>query len=144
MLSPVAARPSDLAEVTSLLAACALPHEDLTPSHLALFQIIRRRTLVAVVGLECFGDDGLVRSLAVTPEWRGQKLGRDLVAAVESSARQSGVRNLYLLTLTAQEFFAKRGYQVTDRPTLPAHILTSAEFVRLCPASAICMSKRLA
>ena len=66
------------------------------------------------------------------------------MAVLESSARQSGVSDLYLLTLTAQEFFAKRGYHVIARKDVPATIQASAEFMSLCPASAACMWKRLA
>ena len=144
-MSPVAADPSDLTKVIDLLGACDLPYQDLTTSHLALFHVVRQgQALVGVVGMERFGNSGLLRSLAVAPAYRKQKLGGKLVAALESSARDSAVRNLYLLTLTAQEFFAKRGYQITDRLNVPAAMLTSAEFASLCPASALCMSKRLA
>jgi len=100
--------------------------------------------LVGVVGVERFGDSGLLRSLAVAPAYRGRDLGGNLVAVLESSARQSGVSDLYLLTLTAQEFFAKRGYHAIARKDVPPTIQASAEFMSLCPASAVCMRKQLA
>jgi amino-acid N-acetyltransferase len=144
-MSPVAADPSDLARVIELLGACDLPYQDLTPSHLALFQVVRQgQALVGVVGMERFGNSGLLRSLAVAPAYRGQKLGGNLLDALESSARHSGIDNLYLLTLTAQAFFAKRSYEVTARADVPENIQHSAEFMSLCPASAACMCKRLA
>ncbi len=82
-----AARPSDLADVKGLLAVCNLPHEDLTPAHLAFFQIVRHGSeLVAVVGLERFGYDGLLRSLAVMSDYRGKGLGGSLAAALSTNA----------------------------------------------------------
>jgi amino-acid N-acetyltransferase len=144
VLFPVAAHPRDLPQVIELLVACDLPYQDLTPSHLGLFQVVRQGTaLAAVAGVERFGDSGLLRSLAVAPAYRGRNLGGSLVAALESSGRQSGLSNLYLLTLTAHAFFAKRGYRVIDRTGVPATIQASVEFMSLCPASAACMWKRL-
>ena len=145
VLFPVAAHPDDLAKVVELLVGCGLPYQDLTPQHLASFQMIKQDTaLVGVVGVERFGDSGLLRSLAVAPAYRARDLGGNLVAVLESSARQNGVSDLYLLTLTAQEFFAKRGYHAIARKDVPPTIQASAEFMSLCPASAACMWKRLA
>jgi amino-acid N-acetyltransferase len=143
-LFSVRAQPRDLDEVIELLAACDLPYQDLTPSHLASFQVVRQgNALVGVGALEPFGDSGLLRSLAIAPAYRGRKLGGDLVAKLESSARQAGISDLYLLTVTAQAFFAKRAYEEIARTHVPATIRASAEFVSLCPASAVCMRKQL-
>jgi amino-acid N-acetyltransferase len=142
---PVVADPTDLAAVIDLLTVCDLPYQDLTPSHLALFHVVRQgQALAAVVGLERFENGGLLRSLAVAPAHRGQSLGGNLVAALETSARQSGIGNLYLLTLSAQKYFVKRSYEVIVRTNVPQEIRASAEFMSLCPASAACMWKRLA
>jgi amino-acid N-acetyltransferase len=139
-----AARPADLAEVIDLLTICDLPHEDLTAQHLALFRIVRRGpALVAVAGFERFGVNGLLRSLAVAPVYRGQGLGGKLVSAVESSAVENGLSDLYLLTLTAEAFFAQRGYLRVERARVPETIQATAEFTRLCPATAVCMWKPL-
>jgi amino-acid N-acetyltransferase len=54
-----------------------------------------------------------------------------------------GIRRLYLLTATTQDFFAKHGYAVVPRGSVPEAIQTSTEFMSLCPASAICLHKRL-
>ena len=40
------------------------------------------RQILGVVGLECYGDVGLLRSLAVSPEVRGRGLGVKLVQAL--------------------------------------------------------------
>ena len=143
-LFSVPAQPRDLDKVIELLVACDLPSQDLTPSHLASFQVVRQgNALVGVGAVERFGDSGLLRSLAVAPAYRGRKLGADLVAKLELSARQAVISDLYLLTVTAQAFFAKRGYEEIARTHVPATILGSAEFMSLCPASAVCMRKRL-
>jgi len=50
---------------------------------------------------------------------------------------------LYLLTTTAETFFVRCGYEVIDRAAVPEEIRATAEFRDLCPASSLCMKKRL-
>jgi len=141
---PLPARSGDLAAIKTLLAGCDLPHQDLNTAHLADFLVLREAdALIGVVGLQRFDGDGLLRSLAVGEKQRGHGAGEALVAGLESRARQDGVKALYLLTMTAKDFFARRGYEVIARDAAPAGLQRSAEFVQLCPVSAVCMRKRL-
>jgi amino-acid N-acetyltransferase len=141
----VAAQPADLPAIRALLATSGLPGEDLTPVHLESFWICRDAGgLAGVVGLEPRGRTALLRSLAVRADARGHGLGADLLAHAESQAAALGVDALYLLTTTAERFFAARGYTTTPRDAAPAEIRATAEFAGLCPASSICMTKRVA
>lgn len=138
------AQAADLPDIRALLQADKLPQEDLTPAHLADFVVLRDgATLVAVAGLERHGADGLLRSVAVAPGRRGGGLGAGLVQAVEARARAAGIGALYLLTTTAADFFARRGYRRIERREAPAPLQASREFSALCPASATCMVKAL-
>ena len=87
---------------------------------------------------------GLLRSLLVAAPCRGAGLGRRLVAALEASASERKVRELWLLTIDAEHFFARLAYNATARAAAPAAIQASAEFASLCPASAVLMRKSLA
>jgi len=62
---------------------------------------------------------------------------------MEAVAGKAGVQELYLLTMTAEPFFAKRGYGRVDRAKAPAALQGTTEFVSLCPVSSVCMMKRL-
>jgi amino-acid N-acetyltransferase len=53
------------------------------------------------------------------------------------------VGTLYLLTTTAREFFADRGYAEVERTEPPEAIRATTEFADLCPSTAACMRKRL-
>jgi amino-acid N-acetyltransferase len=66
-----------------------------------------------------------------------------LVHYIEEYAISQRVRHLYLLTTTADLFFARTGYQVIPRESAPAPIQETAEFQSICPASAVCMVKDL-
>jgi amino-acid N-acetyltransferase len=99
--------------------------------------------MAGAVGLELFEDVGLLRSLAVLEEYRGQGIGAQLAETAENYARARRVQALYLLTTTAPDFFARRGYEQTDRAAAPTALQKTAEFQSLCPDSAMCMVKKL-
>lgn len=115
-----------------------------TSEGLRFFGCVQDGALVGAVGLERYGQVGLLRSLAVTPSRRGRGIGYALVACVEEEARSHGLRSLYLLTTTAGAFFARLGYQRADREDAPAPIRSTSQFVSLCPSSSHLMVKRLA
>jgi amino-acid N-acetyltransferase len=143
-MNPESASPSDLPAIVSLLADAALPHEDVTPEHLRQFLVLRDGDGIAgVVGMEVADDAGLLRSLAVSRARRGGGLASRLVDALEQHARASGIRTLYLLTTTAEAFFARRGYTRAARDAVPDAIAATSEFRGICPASAACMAKAL-
>ncbi|MDX1438877.1 MAG: arsenic resistance N-acetyltransferase ArsN2 [Rubricoccaceae bacterium] len=138
------AAPSDFEAVAALLKSADLCYEDLTPAHMAHFLAERDgEQLIGTVGLEVTGTDALLRSLVVSPEHRGSGLGVQLVDDIETLARKTGVKNLFLLTTTADGFFDKRGYERIERSSVPAAIAATTEFKTFCPDSAACMQKRL-
>ena len=71
--------------------------------------------VVAAAALERYGDAALLRSVVVAPDRRRPGVGRGIVAAAESLARDEGVRDLYLLTETAVDWFPRLGYEPVDR-----------------------------
>ncbi|HSD73828.1 MAG TPA: arsenic resistance N-acetyltransferase ArsN2 [Steroidobacteraceae bacterium] len=141
-VSPAAS--ADLPAIVALLGAASLPVADLESTSHPEFLVARRgRRVIGVVGLERFGDVGLLRSLAVSPGDRGRGLGLALTRALEQHAARSGLASLVLLTETARNFFEQQGYQVIARADAPQAVHASSEFRLLCPDSAVCMSKRL-
>ena len=138
------ALPEYESQIKQLLAECDLPYEDIQSSQLRHFWIACENTrLAGVVGLEILGKDALLRSLAVSPNARGKGLGKQLTFKAEQYARSSQVGTLYLLTMTASEFFKKLGYQVIKREDAPETLHNTTEFQGTCPVSATCMTKSL-
>jgi amino-acid N-acetyltransferase len=133
--------PDDREAVAALLARCGLPHEDIGP-HLAHFTVARDEgRLIGVIGLEVHGQDGLLRSLAVAEEHRGEGIARRLYASLLGRARAAGVTRLFLLTTTAQGFFEMLGFRAVDREAVPEALRATEEFRALCPRSATCMAR---
>jgi amino-acid N-acetyltransferase len=136
--------PQDETAVKQFLETNGLLYQDIEPADLKHFLLVwDGPEIVGLVGLEIREGDALLRSLAVAGGYRNKGLATLLVDKIESYARSLKIRTLYLLTLTAEGFFAKRDFQPTARPAAPAGIQKTAEFRGLCPASAAFMIKRL-
>ena len=60
---------------------------------------------------------------------------------VLDEGRAAGIRDVYLLTTTAEHYFPRLGFACVDRECVPAAVRTSAEFTGACPASAVVMRK---
>lgn len=133
----------DVGVARNLLAAEGLPTEDLSGDNLAIVAEVAG-AVAGLIGLECFADRGLLRSLVVAGDYRGLGLGNKLVAALEDHARDRGVRELWLLTIDADRWFAGIAYDVVDRDAAPEDIRNTREFSSLCPGDAVLMRKVLA
>lgn len=139
----VHAGPSRLAAI-ELLESAGLPSSDLSDAHMRhFFYAGPIDEPLGIVGIEPCGPDALLRSLVVRADARGSGLGGALVAHAESHARSEGISTLYLLTATAEHFFAARGYIAAERAAAPATIRGTREFADICPVSSAFMQKRL-
>jgi amino-acid N-acetyltransferase len=140
-ISPAAA--ADLGELLALLAAVNLPPDGVA-EHLAGFLVARSASgrLIGSVGLERYGDVGLLRSAAVAPDLQRAGLGARLVAALLARARADGVQEITLLTTTARDFFARRlGFTEADRAAYEPQLAASPEWrlPRCASASFMCL-----
>ncbi|UCG07439.1 MAG: GNAT family N-acetyltransferase [Desulfobacterales bacterium] len=135
----------DKEKVLDLLSGAGLPVEDLTNEKMINFMVAKGQDdcIIGVVGVEMYQETGLLRSLAVHPTYREKGIGRRLTRKIESFARHNGIKILYLLTMTAADFFQKIGYEVTQRDEVPESIKKTEEFKSVCPVSAACLFKVL-
>ena len=135
--------PADHAPLLALLAASHLPTAGVPPT-LADFLVAELDgRLVGAIGLERYGEAGLLRSAVVEPSAQGTGLGQRLVHELLAHATARGVREIYLLTTTAEHFFPRFGFERMDRGEVPAAVQASVEFREACPASATVMRARL-
>lgn len=137
------AEPDDLNDVRQLLRESDLPFEDIG-EHFSDFLIAEcNGSLIGAIGIERYKQEGLLRSLVVDARSRGQGLGLKLFEEMERNVAAMGITTLYLLTTTAESFFACNGFIQTDRDAVPELIRNTLEFKSICPASAMCMKKKL-
>lgn len=152
MISPVEisireASPADTPAVIALLVAAKLP-VDGVPDALTHLLVAERgpagaREIVGAVALERHGDSALLRSAVVAPAVRGTGLGERLVQRAMADARTQSLRQLVLLTTTAEAWFPRFGFERISREEAPEALLASDEFQFACPASAVVMRLRM-
>ena len=134
---------ADLAGVLELLRDSALPVDGLIEHRDTLLIARDGEHIVGCAAVELYGEWGLLRSVAVAASTRGTGLGHALVNAAVNLACQRGVRALFLLTTTAENFFPRFGFERVDRADIPEALRQSVELTSACPASAIVMRKHI-
>jgi amino-acid N-acetyltransferase len=133
------AAPGDFAGVVRLLEAADLPTAGLDRSMPDFLVAEESGRVVGAVGLEVYGDCALLRSAVVDAGRRGSGLGIDLVGSLLRGAEKRGLREIYLLTTTAEHFFPRFGFVRIPRDDVAPTVRESEEFRGACPDSAIAM-----
>ncbi len=134
---------ADLDAVQRLLAASGLPIDGVEENFADFIVAEERHDIAGVIGMERYGAAGLLRSAAVSPAARGSGLGSQLVKKLLERASEQGVRDVYLLTTTAEEYFPRFGFVRAARTEAPASLRASREFQGACPDTAILMKRAL-
>ncbi len=131
----------DLPEVLKLLSMVNLPVEGVKEQFQNFFIIRKDKTIVGCIGIEIYGNTALLRSLAVHPSFQGKGLGLQLVHKIEGYSTEKNLRNIYLLTETAEKFFLNLGYNYVPRDNVDPRIKQTIEFTTLCPSSPVMIKK---
>jgi amino-acid N-acetyltransferase len=138
------AQTTDLQEILALLNESDLPEAGLKCSPGTLILTARNvDRLVGCAALEVYGEHALLRSVAVAADRRGEGLGDRIVEAALELACRLRIVEVYLLTDTAEDFFARHGFQPFDRSRVPSAVAGSPGFTACRCADATCMEKRL-
>jgi amino-acid N-acetyltransferase len=137
------ASPSDVPAVVTLLAAAGLPLEGVAEAFETGLVAREGAEIVGAAAVEPYGRTGLLRSVVVAESRRGTGLGHALVVAAEALALDEGIRELYLLTETAADWFPRLGYEVVDRDEARAAVGESIEFTMVCATTGVPMRRRL-
>lgn len=133
--------PEKVSEVLALLTAANLPTNDIG-ENVELFSLEKNKQIVATAGLEIKGLIGLLRSVSVLESQKGKGYGHLIVQNLEDYAKTHHIKELYLLTTTAEEFFERKcNYEVVERINVPTEIQNSQQFASVCPSSAVVMKK---
>lgn len=137
------AKPEDLDFIVKLLKDNDLCYEDITSKIDCIFLGHTGDGIIGIGGVEIYEEHGLLRSLVIQKPYRSKGLGKELCSKLIEYARKQGVKELYLLTLTAADFFEKLGFIRIDRQNVPEPISRTTEFTSLCPVTAACMVKKI-
>jgi len=133
----------DFNQFKKLLADSGLPTEDLDYQQQVLIAFYEDKEFIATAGLEIYGNDALLRSVAVVKEKQKHGIGSLILEQLKHVLLENKIQNLYLLTETAKNFFLKKGFELIERKDVPESVKASAEFSSICPASAFVMIKQI-
>lgn len=140
-----AASESDRPAVASLLSMAKLapldPASQFGPQYVVA--VDANGVLAGVAGLELYGSDALLRSVAVVPSLRAQGLGQRLTEDRLQWAAKQGIKDAYLLTTDARGYWARYGFDVIGRGDAPSGVQSSTQWVGGCSATAVAMRKAL-
>ncbi len=132
---------NEILKVAELLQSFNLPTLDIEIAPIHFYEIKEGSELIGVGGIEIYGQNAILRSLAIHKAYHNKGYGKLVTSFLEQTAQKNGIEKLFLLTTTAEIFFKKNGYKLIARDKCPPEILSSGEFSRLCPGSAILWSK---
>ena len=146
-MSPMAfptepARAHDLPEALALLRRAELPTEGVVDQFGNYVVVRAEGHLVGLAGIEVHGRDGLLRSVVVDPDYRGEGAGTALVDGALALARHMGLAHVYLLTITARDYFTRHGFADCPREQAPDAIRESWEFRAGCPDTSACLRRK--
>ena len=133
----------DLPKIVNLLDECNLPYSDIAPEKQIFVVAEIDDTIIGCAGFEFYQENGLFRSLAVSPDYRNLKIAHYLIEKSLLLGKEQGIQEFFLLTTTAGSFFDKLGWEVINRNQVPEKIGNTSEFTSICPSAAICMKYQL-
>jgi amino-acid N-acetyltransferase len=134
----------DTADIRSLLKSQKLPTETVGTTTTEFYLAVENETIVGIAGFEHYGEDILLRSVAVPTSMQKKQIGSQLVDWMILLAKQKKVKKIVLLTETASKFFAKKGFIVVDRSSFKNEPMKkSSQFGSCCCSSAACMMLEL-
>jgi arsenate reductase (thioredoxin) len=85
----------------------------------------------------------LLRSMITNPAYRNKGIAGKLVRQLFQYAQSLKLTEIYLLTETAEKYFANKGFTSVLRDNVPEAIKQSQEFSHTCPSTAIVMKKEI-
>ncbi len=123
--------------IIQLLSDCKLPTQDIIQNKIDFTVATNDDNLVGCIGIEPYGKDALLRSFAVSDNFRNNGLGSDLLQLMVKACKEMGIEKIHLLTTTAEKYFVKYGFVKSDRASAPKSISETTEFSEICPSTSI-------
>jgi hypothetical protein len=124
-------------KMAAALQAAQLPTGDLFDGDVRYYTI-GGDTFGGIVNV---GGVAMLRSMVATTRGRGD--GKKLLDEILTEAVANGFSEAWLLTDTAESFFARHGFERMDRNAAPDALKQTRQFTSLCPSSAALMRRRL-
>ena len=131
----------DFDAIKRLLQGSLLPSRDVGEGRQRFIVASEAGRIIGCAGLQVAGEDGLVRSMAVHWTRRNAGLGSRLHQRLLLEAVLAGVKTLWVVTTTAEDFFVRHGFAKVEAAAVPAALQASEEFTAFVPGGSAVMSR---
>lgn len=128
----------DFAAIRTLLSDNQLPLIGVA-EHIEEFIIAEQTEVIGVMGALQENRKGLIRSFAVVAALRKNGVGLAILQTMKERLKQQGVKEVYLLTETARDYFKKQGFTEITREEMPQTLLKESGLDQACPCSSYCL-----
>lgn len=130
--------------LVAALTAEKLPVEDVADPGRTWFRFeTTQGTIVGFGGYEATGDDALLRSVVILPDFRGRGIGKNAMLLLMRKAFDAGASQGYAATTTAEGWLESLGFKPVERSTIPKPILDTRQLSALCPKTATLWTRSL-
>lgn len=128
---------SDYQQIIELLENSNLPVKGVKEILNNTFVAKNKDKIIGCAALELYNSTALLRSVAVNKLYQGKGIGLQLTMKSIDLAKSKSIKEIYLLTETAENYFTKLGFNKITRSEASKEIQNSEEFSAICPKSAI-------
>ena len=135
------AEPGDYKDISDLLRDVNLPSEGIEDNIHNFIVMYLNGRLIGTVGLEVYREKCVLRSLAVSKEYQNNGFGNILYSEIMKKTAKLEIKQVYLLTFSAEQYFKKRGFYLISRDEVEEEIRSQGEFQYQVCNSAVCMTK---
>ena len=128
-----------LTEIKKILRSHNLPNDDID-DHIDNFIVAKiNGSVIGVIGVQFFNKLALLRSFGVINNYQHSGIGTILYNEMLKKMKNQLISEVFLLTISAESYFLKKGFNRIHRNIVPQKIKKSHEFKYACPSSAVCM-----
>lgn len=135
-ISIVRAEVEDYQQIINLLTKSKLPTKGVEEILQCTYVAKDGEKIIGCAAIEMYNSSALLRSVAVDNSYRGKGVGLELTKQSIDLSLSNNIKEVFLLTETAENYFTKHGFNKISRSEAPIEIQQSEEFSAICPQSA--------
>lgn len=132
----IKAKDSNYQHIIDLLKENNLPTQGVKSILKNTYIAMDEDIIIGCAAIEVYSKAALLRSVAVSNKYRGKGIGLELTKKSIDLSKNKNIKEIFLLTETAENYFTKLDFTQITRNEAPKEIQQSKEFSIICPQSA--------
>lgn len=129
--------------VAELLEQNNLSRSGLTDNNVFLFALFKGDEILGAGALAVIDTFSMLRSVCINKKYQKNRLGSDLCGHLYEKAQALGLKDIYLLTDTAEGFFKKQKFETISRKELPIILEQNVLVQNACSTNSTVMHRKL-